>query len=146
MSGQACPMPTPPSEDENATIERILERTHRIAVVGASDDDVKPGNFVPAYMISQGYEVIGVNPNHDEVFGKTCYPSLQAVPGKIDLVNVFRRPLACAEVTKQAIAIGARGVWLQSGITNPEAKRIAAEAGIDYIENRCLMVEHRRRK
>jgi predicted CoA-binding protein len=61
-------------------------------------------------------------------------------------VNVFRRPLACAEVTRQAIAIGAKGVWLQSGITNAEAKRIAGEAGIDYVENRCLMVEHRRRR
>src|SRR5829696_6616666 len=102
MSGMACPMPVPPAPDENETIERILSRTKRIAVVGASDDDVKPGNYVPAYMLEQGYDVVGVNPNHDEVFGKKCYPSLEAVPGEIDLVNVFRRPLACADVTKQA--------------------------------------------
>jgi predicted CoA-binding protein len=143
MSGQACSIPP---RDEDEVIERILSRTRRIAVVGASDDDVKPGNYVPAYMIERGYEVIGVNPNHDEVFGKKCYPTLADVPGKIDLVNVFRRPGFCAEVTKQAIAVGAKGVWLQSGICNPEAKRLAAEAGIDYVENRCLMVEHRRRR
>jgi predicted CoA-binding protein len=146
MSGMACPMPTPPTPDENETIERILSRTKRIAVVGASDDDVKPGNYVPAYMLEQGYDVIGVNPNHDEVFGKKCYPSLDAVPGQIDLVNVFRRPLACADVTKQAIARGVKAVWLQSGIANAQAKKLAAEAGIDYIENRCIMVEHRRRR
>jgi predicted CoA-binding protein len=146
MSGEACPLPVPPTPSEDEVIERILSRTRRIAVVGASDDDVKPGNFVPAYMLEQGYDVVGVNPNHDEVFGKKCYPSLEAVPGKIDLVSVFRRPLACADVTRQAILIGAKAVWLQSGITNSDAKRLAAAAGIDYVENRCLMVEHRRRR
>ena len=146
MSGEACPLPVPPTPDENEVIERILSRTKRIAVVGASDDDIKPGNYVPAYMISQGFDVVGVNPNHDEVFGKKCYRSLEEVPGKIDLVNVFRRPLACADVTRQAIGVGARGVWLQSGITNEEAKKLAAEAGIDYVQNRCIMVEHRRRR
>jgi uncharacterized protein len=146
MSGMACPMPVPATPNENETIERILSRTRRIAVVGASDDDVKPGNYVPAYMLEQGYDVVGVNPNHDEVFGKKCYPSLDQVPGTIDLVNVFRRPLACADVTRQAIAVGAKAVWLQSGITNAEAKKLAAEAGIDYIENRCIMVEHSRRR
>ncbi len=145
MSDDACPIP-PPSRHEQEVIERILSRTKRIAVVGASDDDGKPGNYVPAYMIERGYDVVGVNPNHEQVFGKKCYPTLADVPGNIDLVNVFRRPAACAEVTKQAIAVAAKGVWLQSGLTSAEAKRLAAEAGIDYVENRCLMVEHRRRR
>ena len=79
--------------------------------------------------MSHGYEVIPVNPNHDEVLGRKCYARLADVPGEIDLVNVFRRPQFCADVTREAIAIGAKGVWLQAGIRNEEAQKLAEEAG-----------------
>jgi predicted CoA-binding protein len=97
-------------------------------------------------MIEHGYEVIPVNPNHETVFGKKCYATLAEVPGEFDFVNVFRRPVFCADVTRDAIAAGAKGVWLQSGITNEQAKKRAQEACIAFVQNRCLMVEHGRRR
>jgi predicted CoA-binding protein len=96
-------------------------------------------------MLSQGKEILPVNPNHSTVLGRKCYPSLKDVPGPIDLVNVFRRPLACPDVVRDAIAAGAKGIWLQSGIISEEAKRLAEAAGIPFVQNRCLMVEHSRR-
>ena len=145
MLNDACPLPSPSSRSEREVIERLL-KLKRIAVVGASDDEMRPGHYVPAYMIDHGYEIIPVNPNHQTVFGKTCFAKLADIPGGFELVNVFRRPIACADVTRQAIAAGAKGIWLQSGITNAEAKKLAAEAGVDYIENRCMMMEHSRRR
>ncbi len=145
MSNPACPLPTPPSRDESAIIERILD-FKRIAIVGASDNEMRPGSYVPAYLLAQGYELIPINPNHSEVLGQKCYPTLADVPGDIDLVNVFRRPNACADVARQAITKGAKAIWLQSGITNAEAQKLAHEAGIDFIQDRCIMVEHRRRR
>ena len=95
-----------------------------------------------SYLESVGKEIIPVNPTHKTVMGLTCYPSLAAVPGPIDVVDVFRRPEFCADVVRDAVAVGAKGVWLQSGITSDEARAIAREAGIDYVEDRCLKVEH----
>jgi len=143
MSTPACPLPRPGSREESDLIDRLLA-AKRIAVIGASDNPNRPGNYVPEYMIEHGFEIIPVNPNHETVFGRRCYRSLDQIPGKVDLVNVFRRPGACADVTRQAIAIGAGGVWLQSGITNAEARQLACDARLDYIEDRCIMVEHRR--
>jgi len=126
-------------------IQRLL-KARRIAVVGASDNEMRPAHYVAAYMLDHGYEIIPINPNHDMVFGRKCYATLADVPGEIDMVNVFRRPGFCAEVTREAIAAGAKGVWLQSGIINEEARCLAQVAGIDFIQDRCLMVEHRRRR
>jgi predicted CoA-binding protein len=145
MSNLACPLPTPPSRDESAIIKRILTYK-RIAVIGASDNEMRPGHYVPAYLLAHGYEIIPINPNHTEVLSQKCYPTLADAPGEIDLVNVFRRPSACADVARQAIAKKAKALWLQSGITNPEAQKLAHEANIDYIQDRCIMVEHRRRR
>jgi uncharacterized protein len=143
MSGEACSMPVPPTADEETIIKHLLQ-AKRIAVVGLTDDPARPSHYVSEYMMNQGKEIIPVNPSHETVFGKKCYNSLQDVPGQIDLVNVFRRPLACADVVREAIAVGAKGVWLQAGISNEEAKRLAREAGMPYIQNRCIMVEHSR--
>src|SRR5438094_312108 len=145
MTSPACPLPRPGSREESALIDRLLT-AKRIAVIGASDNPNRAGNYVPEYLIEHGYEIIPVNPNHETVFGRPCYGSLDQIPGKVDLVNVFRRPGACADVTRQAIAIGAGGVWLQSGITNAEARQLACDAKLDYIEDRCIMVEHRRHR
>ena len=141
MSGEACPLPTPHGRDETDAVRRMLS-AQRIAVVGMSDDPSRASYGVAGYLRSVGKEVIPVNPNHQKVMGMTCYPSLKAVPGQIDLVDVFRRPEYCAGVVEEAVAVGAKGVWLQSGIVSAEAERLAREAGIDFVQNRCLMVDH----
>lgn len=145
MSNEACPLPISPNADE-ATIIRHLLNARRIAVVGLTDDPDRPSHYVSEYMQARGKEIIPINPKHDRVLGQKCYASLKDVPGPVDLVNVFRRPLACAEVVRDAIAIGAKGIWLQSGITNADAKKLAQNAGIPYIENRCLMIEYGRKR
>ncbi|QOV92557.1 CoA-binding protein [Humisphaera borealis] len=116
----------------------------RIAVVGLSDDPYRASHDVASYMASAGYEIVPVNPTLGEVMGRRAYASLAEVPGPIDLVNVFRRPEHCADVVRHAIAAGAKGVWLQQGIVSVEARRLAVEAGIDFVQDRCLKVEHMR--
>ncbi len=144
MPGQACPMPNPNDTDDEPLILQLLG-AKRIAVVGMTDDPSRPSHYVPAYLIAQGKDVIPVNPKYPSILGRKCYPSLQDIPGGIDLVNVFRRAEFCADVVRDAIAIGARGVWLQSGIISPEAARLASVANLPFIQDRCLMVEHARR-
>jgi predicted CoA-binding protein len=141
MSDDACPLPTAPSADAFDPIQRMLA-ARRVAVVGLSDDPSRASYGVAGYLRSVGKEVVPVNPNYEKVMGMTCYPSLRDVPGPIDLVNVFRRPEFCAGVAEDAVAVGAKGVWLQSGIVSNEAARIAQEAGLDFVQNRCLMVDH----
>ena len=87
-------------------------------------------------MLNAGYDIVPVNPNGDEALGLKCVAKLTEVEGPIDVVNVFRRPLACTQVVRDAIAIGAKGVWLQSGIFNEEARQLAADAGIDFVQDR----------
>ena len=144
MSADACPLPSRSPGAEAAAVDNMLE-AKRVAVVGMSDDPGRPSHGIAGYLLAHGYDVVPVNPNHDEVMGLKCYARLADVPGPIDLVNVFRRSEACADVTRDAIAAGARGVWLQSGISSAEAKRLADEARIDYVEDRCIMVDHMRR-
>jgi predicted CoA-binding protein len=145
MSAEACPLPSRSAGEEAAAADRML-RAKRVAVVGMSDDPMRPSNGIGGYLIAHGFEVIPVNPNHTQVLGRKCYARLADIPGGVDLVNVFRRPLACADVTRDAIAIGAKGVWLQSGIRNDQAQRLAEEAGIDFVQDRCIMVEHMSRR
>jgi predicted CoA-binding protein len=141
MSEDACPLPGDLPHDEAAAIRRMLAG-RRIAVVGLSDDPGRPSYDVARYLQSVGKEIIPVNPNHAKLLGLKCYASLAAVPGPVDVVDVFRRPEFCAGVVREAIAAGAKGVWLQSGIVSDEAERLAAEAGIDFVQDRCLKVEH----
>ncbi len=127
------------------SVEReILEKYHTIVVVGASSLPEKPSHWVSEYMIEQGYRVIPVNPEETEVFGVPCYPDLASVPEPVEFVNVFRRPEYCAAVVRDAIAVGAKVVWLQSGIISDEARRLAEEAGITFVQNRCVLQEHGR--
>jgi|SRR5690348_12682671 len=140
MPNDACPLPDPDEQLDEA-VHRMLA-AKRIAVVGLSDDPSRPSYGVARYLRSVGKEIIPVNPKHKEVFGLTCYPNLESVPGAIDLVDVFRRPEHCPDVVRSAIAVGAKGVWLQAGIISDEARQIAQKAGIDYVEDRCLMVDH----
>jgi predicted CoA-binding protein len=141
MSDEACTLPARDGDDEYSTIQRLLQ-AKRIAVVGLSGNPSRASNMVARYLLSVGKEVIPVNPSHRKVMDLHSYTELAQVPGKIDLVNVFRRAEFCPEVVEAAIKAHAGGVWLQSGIVSPESKRLAEEAGMDYVENRCLMVEH----
>jgi predicted CoA-binding protein len=126
-------------------IAELLRTTRVIAVVGLSPNPARPSNQVAWYLQQQGYRLWGVNPNCAEpVFGVPVVPDLASVPEPIDLVNVFRRPSRTPDVARQAVAVGAGGLWLQLGIRHPEAAAIAAEAGMPYVENRCIKIDHGR--
>ncbi|HEV8421108.1 MAG TPA: CoA-binding protein [Actinomycetota bacterium] len=119
----------------------ILRRSKVIAVVGISRYPHKEAGRVPMQMQMSGYRIIPVNPYADVLLGEKVYRRLEDIPEPVDLVNVFRPSAETPEVVRQAVAIGAKAVWLQLGISSDEAMRIANEAGIDYVENRCIAVE-----
>ncbi|MDI6099849.1 CoA-binding protein [Actinoplanes sp. NEAU-A12] len=121
--------------------QQILAEASVIAVVGASRDAHKPAHTVPLQMLQHGWRIIPVNPFVDEVFGVPTVPTLADIGEPVDLVNVFRPARDAVEVVRQAIAVEAPAVWLQSGIVSAEARRLAEEAGLDYVEDRCLAVE-----
>ncbi|MBM7079532.1 MULTISPECIES: CoA-binding protein [Micromonospora] len=123
------------------TAQQLLADSAVIAVVGASRDPGKAAHRVPAQMQRYGWRIIPVNPTVDELFGERAYPSLADIAHPVDLVNVFRPARDAVEVVRQAAAIGAPAVWLQLGIVSAEARRIAEAAGMDYVEDRCLIVE-----
>jgi predicted CoA-binding protein len=122
------------------TPRQILEESVTIAVVGASRDPHKPAHRVPAELLQFGWRIIPVNPYTDELWEQRSYPLLAEIPEPVDLVNVFRPSEDAAEVTRQAVAIGAPAVWLQQGIVSAEARQIAEEAGIDFVEDYCIAV------
>jgi predicted CoA-binding protein len=124
-----------------ATPKDILEYAETIAVVGASRDPRKPGGSIPPVLQRYGFRVIPVNPSTDSLFGETCYKTLEDVPDHIDVVQVFRPSADAPGIARQAVAIGATALWLQSGILSPEARQIAEEAGLDFVEDRCMTVE-----
>lgn len=119
----------------------VLEQAQTVAVVGASASPWKAAHRIPAWLQDAGFTVIPVNPRHTEILGETAYPSLADVPVPVDLVVVFRPSEQAADVVRDAVAIGAKGVWLQLGITSEEGRRIAEEAGLDYVEDRCSGVD-----
>lgn len=131
---------TNPSREE---IKTILENVGNIAVVGLSDKMDRTSYMVSAAMQNRGYRIIPVNPQAagQKILGETCYASLQDVPEPIDMVNVFRRSEYCADITKEAVDVGAKTIWLQLGVVNQEAAQIAEEHGIDMIMDRCIKVE-----
>ena len=126
------------------TPEEILRSARTIAVVGASPDPSRTSHGVMRYLQHAGYRCIPVNPNADEVLGERCYPSLADVPEPIDLVDVFRRTEYCAGVAREAAATGASALWLQLGLRSAEARDVAEEAGMEYVEDACTAVVHRR--
>lgn len=131
----------------NGEVISKLIGARRVAVVGLSDDPSKASHEVAAYLQSVGTVVVPVNPTlaGREVLGERAYASLAEVPGEIDLVDVFRRAEFCPDVAREAVARGVGGIWLQLGIRSPEARKIAEDAGVAYVEDRCLLVEHSRR-
>jgi len=123
------------------TPAEILRDATTIAVVGASRHAYKAAHSVPLQLQRYGWRVIPVNPSAAEIWGERAYPSLADVPVPIDLVDVFRPSDQATEVVREAIVVGAKAVWLQLGIVSPEGRRLALEAGIDYVENLCVAVQ-----
>lgn len=124
----------------------ILRTYKTIAVVGISDKPTRPSYTVAKYMIHAGYHVIPINPNHETVLGIKCYPDLHQLPDdmkkQIEIVNIFRKPHDVPPVVNQAIAIGAKAIWMQLGITNEEAAEKARDAGLHVVQNHCIAVDH----
>ena len=121
--------------------ERLLRTFDTITVVGASRDPGKEAHAIPVQMQRHGWRIIPVNPYAGELFGEKAYPTLSDVPEPLGLVDVFRPSEDAAEVVRQAIAAGATAVWLQLGVVSAEARALAEQAGVAYVEDRCLAIE-----
>jgi uncharacterized protein len=132
-------------QDRSETIQRLLDTTKTIAVVGLSSQPGRAGYYVPAYLQAQGYRIIPVNPFIEAALGEKSYPNLLAVPEPVDLVLLFRRSEAVPPFVDQAIAIGAKAVWMQLGIVNQAAAKKARQAGLDVVMDACMLVEHKRK-
>jgi predicted CoA-binding protein len=130
------------SAEELAKIRRILKNSKTVAVVGLSPKPNRPSHQVAAYLMDAGYTVIPVNPGQDNILDRTCYPNLRAVPIPVDMVDIFRRPEMVAPVVEDAIAIGAKYIWMQEGVINEEAAAEAEAAGLEVIMNRCTKIDH----
>ncbi|MBV9359887.1 MAG: CoA-binding protein [Betaproteobacteria bacterium] len=130
--------------DDINTLRRILHNSKTIAVVGLSADWFRPSFFAAKYMQEHGYRVIPVNPKYPEILGEKCYKSLRDIPGKVDIVDVFRKTADVMPIAEDAIAIGAKVLWQQLGVQNEAAAAKAQAAGLETVMNRCVKIEHGR--
>jgi predicted CoA-binding protein len=126
----------------NTDPETIVKEAKTVAVVGASNDPEKYSNEVAAYLKEHGYHVIPVNPTEEEVLGERAYDTVDEVPEKVDVVDVFLPPEKTPEIAEDAVRAGAKVLWLQEGIKNSEARQIAEEGGLTYVEDRCMLKTH----
>ena len=122
--------------------ETIVKEARTVAVVGASNNPEKESNEVASYLKEQGYHVIPVNPNEEEVLGERAYDTVEEIPEQVDVVDVFLPPDKTPEIAEDAVRAGAKVLWLQLGITNPDARRIAEEGGLTFVEDRCMKQTH----
>jgi len=127
-----------------AELRRILKTNHTIAVIGLSADWYRPSYFAAKYMQEHGFRIIPVNPKYDEILGEKCYPNLKAIPEPVDIVDVFRKPDDCVPIAQDAVAIGAKVLWLQLGVVNEEAARVAEAGGLEVVMDRCVKIEYAR--
>lgn len=132
----------PMSDAEEKTITSILKDCRTIAVVGLSSNPARPSFGVASYMRAQGYRVVPVNPNETTVLGEPSFPSLAAVPGAIDLVNIFRKSEDVLPIIDEAITRGAKAIWMQEGVVNEAAAQRAEQAGLLVVMDRCWLKEH----
>ncbi|MCX8125203.1 MAG: CoA-binding protein [Spirochaetes bacterium] len=137
-----CEVPAFNSED--GEIKEILTRYKVVAIVGLSDDPTKDSNRVAQYLISNGYTVVPVNPTKETILGLKSYPNLTSIPFTVDIVDIFRKPADVPPVVDEAIAIGAKVVWMQLGIAHNEAAKKAREAGLKVVQSKCIKMEHSR--
>ena len=124
--------------------EKILKEYRTVAVVGASPNPERPSHNVASYLMAQGYNIIPVNPNAQEVLGRKSYPDLSSVPEKIEVVDIFRRSEDIMPIVDEAIKIGAKAVWMQEGIINEEAAARARDTGLLVVMDKCMFKEHQR--
>jgi predicted CoA-binding protein len=125
-------------------IQRILQRCRTLAVVGLSAEAHRPSYFAAKYMLEHGYRIVPVNPKYPSILGQRCFPSLEAIDHPVDMVDVFRRPQDTPAIAEQAVAIGAKVLWLQLGVINEQAHAIAAAGGLEVVQDRCVKIEHAR--
>jgi predicted CoA-binding protein len=130
--------------EDDDRLRAILESARTIAVVGLSSDPHRPSNDVASYLQSCGYRIVPVNPNETQVLGEAAVASLRDIPGPIDVVCVFRRPSEVAPHADEAIAAGARVLWLQDGVIDPVSAQRAHEAGLEVVMDRCMLRDHSR--
>ena len=130
--------------DDIATLRRILRENRTIAVVGLSANWYRPSYFAAKYLQEHGYRIVPVNPGASEILGEPCYPSVAAIPGPVDVVDGFRKSAEIPTLARDAVAKGAKVLWMQLGIRNAEAAQIATEAGLDVVMDRCMKIEHGR--
>ncbi len=126
------------------TLRRILRQSRTIAVVGLSANWYRPSFFAAKYMQEHGYKVIPVNPSYPQILGETCYASLKDIPEQIDIVDCFRKSADIEPIAAEAIAIGAKVLWMQIGVTNEKAADQARKAGLEVVQDRCVKIEHGR--
>lgn len=130
--------------DTITELRSVLRNCRTIAVVGLSAELHRPSFFAAKYMQEHGYRIVPVNPRYEQVLGQTCYPSLQAIPFPVDMVDVFRKAADVPPIARAAVAIGAKCLWQQLGVANLEADAIARAAGLDSVMDRCVKIEHAR--
>jgi predicted CoA-binding protein len=123
---------------------QILRRYRRIAMVGLSGNPYRPSHFAAIYMLAAGYTVIPVNPREQAILGQTSYPSLGAIPGPVEIVDIFREPKAVPAIVEEAIAVGAKVIWMQLGVISLEAAERARAAGLEVVMDACVKIEHAR--
>lgn len=124
----------------NDEIRKVLEDSRVIAVVGASDKPDRPSHDIARFLLDRGYTMIPVNPGKQEILGQKCYPDLKSIPVKVDIVNIFRNPGDVPPIVDDAIEVGARCVWMQTGIAHSEAAKKAADAGLFVVQDACIKV------
>jgi len=130
--------------DDSDKLRRILRTSRTIAVVGLSGQWHRPSYFAAKYMQEHGYRVIPVNPTYDTILGEKSYKSLRDIPEKVDIVDCFRKSAEIPAIAEDAIAIGAKVLWMQLGVTNAQARSRAEAAGLEVVEDRCVKIEHGR--
>ena len=130
--------------DDSEKIRRILAGNKTLAVVGLSAQWHRPSYFAAKYMQEHGYRVIPVNPGYDTILGERCYKSLRDIADKVDIVDCFRKPAEIPAIAEDAIAIGAKVLWMQLGVHNDAARARAEGAGLEVVEDRCVKIEHGR--
>jgi predicted CoA-binding protein len=126
------------------TLRRILNTYKRVAMVGLSADWWRPSFFAAKYLLEHGFEVIPVNPKYEEILGQKCYPDLKSIPTPVDVVDLFQKAERVPIFVDDAIAIGAKVVWMQLGIINEEAAQKARDAGLEVVMDRCMKIEYAR--
>lgn len=131
-------------QDDIPTLRRILKDCRTIAVVGLSAEWHRPSFFAAKYMQDHGYRIVPVNPKYPEILGETSYARLEDIPFPVDMVDVFRKEQDIPPIARSAVAIGAKCLWQQLGLKSEEADRIATQAGLDSVWDRCVKIEHAR--